>query len=269
MSLHGLRALVQRYRSRRPPDTELRARLHEIAARRRRWGYRQFTRVLRREGRRINRKEGVAPLSGGRLERPPSEAETPRRGAAHTDPADGRMSAGAWTSCATRWAMGACSGRSRWSTTARANLGHRGRLLADRARVARVLDRVAGRRGYPARSSVTTAPSSRAPTSIEWAHQHGVLLDFIDPGKPVQNAFIESFNGRSGTNASTSIGSPAWPMRSGPSKRGESTTKPNDRTAGSRISPRASLRRRWRRHQVHSPRPPDHHNPRYRVGGHV
>jgi len=30
----------------------------------------------------------------------------------------------------------------------------------------------------------------------DWAHQRGVQLDFIRPGKPVENAFIESFNGR-------------------------------------------------------------------------
>ena len=29
-----------------------------------------------------------------------------------------------------------------------------------------------------------------------WAHEHGVKLDFIRPGKPVENAVIESFNGR-------------------------------------------------------------------------
>jgi transposase InsO family protein len=30
----------------------------------------------------------------------------------------------------------------------------------------------------------------------QWAYTHGVVLHFIDPGKPVQNAFIESFNGK-------------------------------------------------------------------------
>jgi putative transposase len=30
----------------------------------------------------------------------------------------------------------------------------------------------------------------------EWAHRNGVKLDFIRPGKPVENAYIESFNGR-------------------------------------------------------------------------
>ena len=30
----------------------------------------------------------------------------------------------------------------------------------------------------------------------EWAHAHGIALHWIDPGKPMQNAFAESFNGR-------------------------------------------------------------------------
>ena len=38
-------------------------------------------------------------------------------------------------------------------------------------------------------------PEFAGATLDEWAHAHGVMLDFIDPGKPVQNAFIESFNG--------------------------------------------------------------------------
>jgi putative transposase len=47
----------QRYHTQRAPDTELRATLHELAARRPRWGYREFARVLRRRPRpRINRK---------------------------------------------------------------------------------------------------------------------------------------------------------------------------------------------------------------------
>src|SRR5690606_19498344 len=52
----GFARSTQRYVSVRPPDTALRARLHELAAKRRRWGYRQLTRVLRREGLPINRK---------------------------------------------------------------------------------------------------------------------------------------------------------------------------------------------------------------------
>lgn len=46
------------------------------------------------------------------------------------------------------------------------------------------------------RSFVTTALSFRGQALDFWAHRHGVALSFIQPGKPVQNAFIESFNGK-------------------------------------------------------------------------
>jgi hypothetical protein len=35
----------------------------------------------------------------------------------------------------------------------------------------------------------------------EWAHRRGVALQFIAPGKPVENAYIESFDGASGMRA--------------------------------------------------------------------
>jgi len=63
------------------------------------------------------------------------------------------------------------------------------------ARVARVLDRVAGRRGYPRAIVCDNGPEFAGADLDDWAAAHDVLLDFIDPGKPVQNAFIESFNG--------------------------------------------------------------------------
>ena len=63
-------------------------------------------------------------------------------------------------------------------------------------RVVRVLDRVAAGRGYPIVVTCENGPEFRSEALDQWAHQHGVLLDFIDPGKPVQNAYIESFNGK-------------------------------------------------------------------------
>ena len=39
-------------------------------------------------------------------------------------------------------------------------------------------------------------PEFTSRVTDEWAYQHGVKIDFIDPGKPVQNPFIESFNGK-------------------------------------------------------------------------
>ena len=62
-------------------------------------------------------------------------------------------------------------------------------------RVARVLDRLAQTRGLPRAIVCDNGPEFAGQTLDEWAHARGVVLDFIEPGKPVQNAFIESFNG--------------------------------------------------------------------------
>lgn len=63
-------------------------------------------------------------------------------------------------------------------------------------RVARVLDRLFELRGLPESITVDNGPEFAGKVLDEWAYRKGVRLNFIQPGKPVQNAFIESFNGR-------------------------------------------------------------------------
>ena len=63
-------------------------------------------------------------------------------------------------------------------------------------RVVRVLDRIAALHGYPEVIVCDNGPEFTGRALDQWAYQHGVRLHFIAPGKPVQNAFIESFNGR-------------------------------------------------------------------------
>lgn len=59
-----------------------------------------------------------------------------------------------------------------------------------------VLDRVAAERGFP-RSIACDHGAEFAGKALDlWAHQRGVALQFIRPGKPVDNAFVESFNGK-------------------------------------------------------------------------
>jgi putative transposase len=60
--------------------------------------------------------------------------------------------------------------------------------------VARVLDRIAAERGYPEVIVVDNGPEFRSREMDAWACRRGVRLHFIDPGKPMQNAFVESFN---------------------------------------------------------------------------
>ncbi len=58
------------------------------------------------------------------------------------------------------------------------------------------LDRVAAEQGLPEAIVVDNGPEFRSRTLAAWSEERGVRLEFIQPGKPVQNAYVESFNGR-------------------------------------------------------------------------
>lgn len=61
-------------------------------------------------------------------------------------------------------------------------------------RVVRVLDRIVANRGYPLKLRMDNVPELVSLTLAQWAEEHRVMLEFIKPGKPTQNAFIERFN---------------------------------------------------------------------------
>lgn len=63
-------------------------------------------------------------------------------------------------------------------------------------RVVRVLDQQIALRGTPRRLRVDNGPEFRAQPLDVWAKRNKVTLFFIEPGKPMQNGQIESFNGR-------------------------------------------------------------------------
>jgi len=62
------------------------------------------------------------------------------------------------------------------------------------ARIVRSLERIAAWRGYPGQVRMDNGPEFIAVALAEWAEQHNVALEFIEPGKPMQNGFIERFN---------------------------------------------------------------------------
>lgn len=64
------------------------------------------------------------------------------------------------------------------------------------SKVVTALERVAKQHGYPKMITVDNGSEFTSKALDAWAHEHGVKLDFIRPGKPVENAVIESFNGR-------------------------------------------------------------------------
>jgi transposase InsO family protein len=62
--------------------------------------------------------------------------------------------------------------------------------------VTRVLDRLAHSRGLPRTIRTDNGKEFCGKAMVTWAHERGVQLRLIEPGKPNQNAYIESFNGR-------------------------------------------------------------------------
>src|SRR5688500_16673884 len=63
-------------------------------------------------------------------------------------------------------------------------------------RVTAVLDRLADLRGLPLSITVDHGPEFEGRVLDAWAYESGMRLNFIRPGKPIENAYIESFNGR-------------------------------------------------------------------------
>lgn len=194
----GFARSSQRYRTRRAPDTALRARLHELALQKPRWGYRQLTRMLRREpGPRLNYKrvqrlyqeEGLQVRRRRRKRR----AKVPRV----PMPAPTRSNE-RWSMDFVRDTLG--DGRAFRALTivddcTRESPAIEVDVSLPGERVVAVLERVAQTRGRPRAIVCDNGPEFAGKALDEWAYTHGVLLDFIEPGKPTQNAFIESFNG--------------------------------------------------------------------------
>lgn len=63
-------------------------------------------------------------------------------------------------------------------------------------RVVRVLEQQLQRRAAPQRLRIDNGPEFRSKALDVWAKKHQVTLFFIEPGKPMQNGHVESFNGR-------------------------------------------------------------------------
>ena len=71
------------------------------------------------------------------------------------------------------------------------------RLYAQqKLQIKRILDRFCQHRGYPDIIRTDNGKEFTGRAMLEWAHAHTVKLRLIEPGKPNQNAYIESFNSR-------------------------------------------------------------------------
>ncbi len=196
--LAGVERSSCRYQARRRDDQALRQRLRELAGERRRFGYRRLTVLLRREGRLVNPKrvcriycaEGLAVR---RRKRKRLKAEARRPLALPTQANQ------VWTMDFTHDNL--ASGRKfRTLNLMDGCTREAPRIEVDTSlpglRVVRVLEEVARERGYPQAIQVDNGPEFISRVVDQWAFEHGVQLYFIAPGKPTENAYIESFNGK-------------------------------------------------------------------------
>lgn len=76
----------------------------------------------------------------------------------------------------------------------REGLGIRAGFSLPAERVTEFLDEIAAIRGYPNRLRVDNGPENISTVMTNWANNHDVTIQFIQPGKPAQNAYIERFN---------------------------------------------------------------------------
>ena len=179
-------------------EENLKARLRTLAGERRRFGYRRLTVLLRREGWTVNHKR-VYRLYG-------QEGLQVRRRKRKRIGAVERQALAIPTRPNERWSMDfisdALSAGRKFRSLNIVDDFNRECLAAQvdtslpGARVVRVLEQLGERRGLPQVLVTDNGPEFAGQALDVWAYEQGVKLHFIEPGKPVQNALIESFNGK-------------------------------------------------------------------------
>jgi len=189
---------VYRYQPMQGNDDELRRRLRELAEQRKRFGSPRLHILLKREYLVINHKrtERLYREEGLALRR-----KRRRKGAAGV-----RVIMPLPQKANERWPMD--------FVTDRIVTGRRFRALTiidnysrecpaievdtslGGRRVVGVLERLAETRGLPEIITIDNGPEFTGSILDEWAYRKGVKLNFIRPGKPIENAYAESFNGR-------------------------------------------------------------------------
>jgi putative transposase len=187
-----------RYRSRRPPDEALRARLRELANERRRFGYRRLFVLLRREGEasgvnrvhRLYREEGLS-VRKRRARRKAVGTRAPMLVEAkanarwsvdfvHDQFANGRRFR----------VLNIVDDMTKECLAAIPDTSISGR------RVARELTDIVARRGKPGLVVSDNGTEFTCNVMLAWCRDNAIDWHFIAPGKPMQNGFCESFNGR-------------------------------------------------------------------------
>lgn len=179
-------------------DADIRKRLEELAAERRRFGYRRLHVLLHREGIKINMKRTRRIYREANLQVRRRLKRRVALGRGNPAPIVSRLNE--------RWSADFVSDTIRCGRRFRAlaivdDFSHEALTIEvdfslSGSRFVRALDVVAEIRAYPKTLVLDNGPENTSLAMLRWSIDHGVRLHFITPGKPVENAFVESFNAR-------------------------------------------------------------------------
>jgi putative transposase len=193
----GIARSTHRHKSARQDDSELRTKIVDLAAARRRFGYRRLTCLLQQEGEPVNHKRVYRIYSEEGLQVRKRRRKKARLFRQPLKPASRPNE---------RWSMdfvsdSLASGR-RYRTLNVIDECTRQCLAIEPAfsitghRVARILDRLVWCHGKPKSIVVDNGTEFTSNAMLKWSDNNDVCLDFIHPGRPMENAYCESFNGK-------------------------------------------------------------------------
>lgn len=197
--LVGVSRSTLAYRSQKQSDDrEIQARLTELAGERRRFGYRRLHILLRREGLEVNHKRVYRLYNEAGL----TVKKRKRRKGIAVERQALELPEGPDQVWSMDFVMDAlCYGRRLKILTVVDDYTKEALDLVvshsiSGDHVASALDAIAQFRGYPAAIRTDQGPEFTSKALDRWAYENGVELRLIQPGKPTQNAYIESFNGK-------------------------------------------------------------------------
>jgi putative transposase len=197
--LMGIHRATCRYRRRRTDAPRLRERLRELAAERRRFGYRRLTRMLVREGWKVNHKRVYRLYVEERLSLRRKRGRRRRAGARVALPPKPTRPDQLWTMDFEQDAfttgrkfrtLNLMDGFTREALEIEADTSLGGE------RVKRVLEGLKQQGRRPEAIVIDNGPEFISQVVDQWAYENGVRLHFITPGRPMENGYIESFNGK-------------------------------------------------------------------------
>jgi putative transposase len=186
-----------RYRRRRSEDGRLRTRLRELAEARRRFGYRRLQVLLAREGWQVNHKRVYRLYVEEKLS---LRRKRGRKRSAVRQPLPEPVAANqVWS---VDFMTDALSSGRRFRTLnivddyTRECLAIEVDTSIGGGRVVRVLEELKNRRGLPLKIRSDNGPEFVSRAVDQWAYEQGLHWHTIQPGRPMENGYVESFNGR-------------------------------------------------------------------------